>query len=470
MRSVYRQELRLILLSLAAKISLLLLTTLAAMAVWVGIGEVGRQHATIERQAAMQVDDIARVAKQNAGSADPGDGAYYTFHGTWDPPSPLAFAALGLRDVAPFALRVRALSLQAQLYESEALNPESALAGRFDYFFVLVYLAPLFVIALFHDIRSGEQEGGRLQMLRSLSRRETALWTRRAVLRFGLLFLALAVPFVVGAIVSSVPVRPLCFAVGVTALYLAFWCALSLGVASLPGSSAAHAARLLGAWTMLTLVLPTLAHLAIHNAIPTQSVVDLALAHREAVHGAWEQPPEEVMQRFAASHPRLRGQVALGPDFEWKWYFAFHQVADESVAAQAAHYREALLERQRWTARVGVFVPAVAVNVLMHRIAATDLPAQLDYQSRIQAFHDRLRAFYYPYIFDKRPFVEADYWKAPRFAPQASAGTINVLSLAALLCVAGLASVLALLAIRRERGMQPRHWGTESEALGTSAV
>lgn len=470
MRSVYRQELRLVLRSLSAKISLLLLAALAALAVWLGISEVGRQHATIERQAAMQVEDVARVAKQNASSADPGDAAYYTFHGTWDPPSALAFAALGLRDVAPFALRVRALGLQAQLYESEALNPESALAGRFDYFFVLVYLAPLFVIALFHDIRSGEQEGGRLQMLRSLSRRENALWTRRAVVRFGLLLLAVAVPFVVGAILSAVPVLPVGFVVGVTALYLAFWCALCLGVASLPGSSATHAARLLGAWTILTLVLPTLAHLVIHRAIPTQSVVDLALAHREAIHGAWEQPREEVMRRFGASHPHLREQIALGPDFEWKWYFAFHQLADESVAGQAALYREALLERQRWTARVGVFVPAVAVNVLLHRMTATDLPAQLEYQSRIQAFHDQLRAFYYPYLFGKRPVVEADYRKAPRFAPQAAAGTIDVLSLAALVLFAGLASALALLSMRRAHGMQPRRRGAEPQALGTSAV
>lgn len=470
MRSVYRQELRLVLRSLSAKISLLLLTTLAALAVWVGIGEVRRQHDTIERQAAMQVEDIARVAKQNAGSADPGNAAYYTFHGTWDAPSPLAFAALGLRDVAPFALRVRALSLQAQIYESEALNPESALVGRFDFFFVLVYLAPLFVIALFHDIRSGEQEAGRLQMLRSLSRRETALWARRAVVRFGLLFLALAAPFIVGAILSGVPALPLCFAIGVTALYLAFWCVSSLGVASLPGSSATQAARLLGAWTILTLVLPTLAHVVIHRAIAAESVVDLALAHREAVHGAWERPREEVMEQFAASHPHLREQVALTPGFEWKWYFAFHQVADESVAAQAALYRKALLERQRWTARVGVFVPAVAVNVLLHRMAATDLPAQLEYQSRIQAFHDQLRAYYYPYLFEKRPFVEADYWKAPRFSPRASAGTIDVLSLAALVFVTVLAAAVAWRAMRRVHGAQPRRRLAEPESLGTSAV
>jgi ABC-2 type transport system permease protein len=451
MSRLYRQELRLVLRSRSAQASLLLLTALAALAVCIGTLEVRRQHASIERQAALQVEDVDRVTKQNASGEDPGDAAYYTFHATWDPPSPLAFAALGLRDVTPYSLRVRALSLQAQLYDSETLNPESALAGRFDFFFVLVYLAPLFVIALFHDIRSGEQEAGRLQMLRSLSRRETLLWIRRGIVRIVLLFFALAAPFVVGALIAGVPIPLLSLAVGAIALYLAFWSAVSLGLASLPGSSAAHAARLLGAWAILTLVLPTLAHVLIQRAIPTQTAVDLALEHREAVHGAWEQPREEVMQRFAASHPHWREHITLAPDFEWKWYFAFHQLADESVANQAALHRQALLDRQRWTARVGVFVPPVALNVLLHRMAATDLPAQLEYQSRIEGFHDGLREFYYAYLFEKRPFAAADYSQAPRFSPSVPAGTVDILSLTALALLALLASVLAWFAVRSLR-------------------
>jgi ABC-2 type transport system permease protein len=446
---LFRQELRLVLRSRSAQASLLLLAALAALAVGMGIFEVRRQHASIERQAALQVEDVARVIKQNASAADAGDAAYYTFHATWDPPSPLAFAALGLRDVAPYALRVRALSLQAQLYDSETLNPESALAGRFDFFFVLVYLAPLFVIALFHDIQSGEREAGRLQMLRSLSHRETPLWIRRGIARVVLLLLALAAPFVMGALISGVPIPLLGLAVGAIALYLAFWSAVSLGLASLPGSSAAHAARLLGTWAILTLVVPTLAHVLIQRAIPTQTTVDLALEHREAVHGAWERPREEVMQRFAATHPHWHEHIALAPDFEWKWYFAFHQLADESVAKQAALHRQALLDRQRWTARVGVFVPPVALNVLLHRMAATDLPAQLEYQSRIEGFHDRLREFYYAYLFGKRPFIAADYSKAPLFSPRVPAGTVDVLSLTTLALLASLASVLAWCSVRR---------------------
>jgi len=95
--------------------------------------------------------DVAAVAKQYAGEPDAGNAAYFTFYNTWDAPSNTAFLALGMRDVAPYVLRVRALGLQSQIHEGETFNPELALPGRFDFAFVLIYLAPLFAIALLHN-------------------------------------------------------------------------------------------------------------------------------------------------------------------------------------------------------------------------------------------------------------------------------------------------------------------------------
>jgi ABC-2 type transport system permease protein len=51
----------------------------------------------------------------------------------------------------------------------------------------------------------------------------------------------------------------------------------------------------------------------------------------------------------------------------------------------------------------------------MHARAGTDVRAQLAFQVRVRAFHDRLRAFYYPYLFLDRPFGREDFARAPRF-------------------------------------------------------
>lgn len=90
-------------------------------------------------------------------------------------------------------LRVRALALHAQFHESEVFNPELALAGRFDLAFVLVYLVPLFLIALLYDQVSSERQAGRW------------LW-RRAGLRASLVVACLAVPLLPGTWASGMSV------------------------------------------------------------------------------------------------------------------------------------------------------------------------------------------------------------------------------------------------------------------------
>lgn len=408
-------ELRLLLRSRMALLALLLVALLAIASVAAGMAEVARQRAVIARIQPKQAQDIAAVAQWAGKTQDPGNAAYYSFHATWDAPAPLAFVALGLRDVAPYILRVRALGLEAQLYDGEAFNPELALPGRFDFAFVLVYLTPLFVIALFHDLVSVEREAGRLRMLDALAGAGLHLWARRVLLRGGLLFLALALPVTIGAILSHVQLLPLLAVLGLVALYLAFWIGVTLLVGRLRWSSVTNAATLAGLWLLLTLLLPTIAHVAINRAIPVGQGVELTLAQREAVNRAWDIPREQTMQAFYAGHPEWKDSPPLGHAFHWKWYFAFHQVGDESVAPKANAYRHGIEARDAAARSVGWLLPSVGVQALLARLADTDMQAQLAYQDRIRTFHARLRAYYYGYLFTDKPFGQADFEGAPRF-------------------------------------------------------
>ena len=136
-------EWRLLQRSPLSMIALILLLLFTSMAVWSGLQEVERQQQKIEHLAPLHEQNVAAIAAQYTDAGDAGSPAYYTFHNTWDKPSDTAFLALGLRDAAPYVMRVRALGLQAQLYEGEVFNPELALSGRFDFAFVLIYLVPL---------------------------------------------------------------------------------------------------------------------------------------------------------------------------------------------------------------------------------------------------------------------------------------------------------------------------------------
>lgn len=412
--SIWMHETRLLLRSRMAAIALVLLAVLGTAAVVAGMAEIARQRTAIDAIAAAQAEDIGAIAAYVDRDKDAGSAAYYSFHPTWDAPAPLAFAAIGMRDVAPYILRVRALGLEAQIYDGDTFNPELALPGRFDFAFVLVFLAPLFAIALFHDLKSGEREAGRARMLDAMPG-AGRLWLRRGLVRFALLLLALAAPFVVGAIVSGAAFGATLLIVAVAAAYLLFWIGLAGLIARLGHGSTANAATLAGLWLVLVLVIPTLANVVINRAVPVDEGAKIALAQRENVHHAWEIPREETMRRFYANNPTWAGSPPLPVGFHYKWYFAFHQNGDDSVAARVKAYRAGLERRAATADALGWVLPSVGVQALLTRLADTDLAAQLAYQDRVRAYHRQLRRFYYGYLFRDRPFAKADFAKAPRF-------------------------------------------------------
>jgi ABC-2 type transport system permease protein len=410
---LWRHELRLFLRQRVALPALLLMALLAGAAVATGLSEIARQKDAIARIQPQQAEDVAAIAKWVSKEGDAGNAAYYTFHATWDAPSKLAFAAIGQRDVAPSILRVRALGLEGQLYESENYNAELALPGRFDWAFVLTYLVPLFLIGLLHDIKSGEREAGRITLLSAMAASEKALWRRRIALRLGFLFVAISLPFVIGAIISGTATADVGAILLITAAYLLFWMLVAMLIWRWQLSSVANAAALAASWLVLTLILPTLAHLGINSAIPVGQGVELTLAQREAVHDGWDKPKNETMQAFFKAHPEWKDTKPVEGGFHWKWYYAFQHVGDMSVAERVADYRKGLKARDAWTRRTGIALPSVGVQTLIHRLAQTDLTAQLAYQDRIRSFHARLRNFYYPYVFKETPFRAADFGMAP---------------------------------------------------------
>lgn len=417
--TLWMHEWRLLSRQKLAVASLALLALLAAAAVIGGTVEVRRQQAVIDRIQPQQRADEAAIAKWVSVEGDAGNAAYYTAHATWDEPAPMAFAALGQRDVAPYVLRVRALGLEGQLQESESYNAELALPGRFDWAFVLTYMMPLFLIALLHDVRSAEREAGRAPTLAVMARSPRWFWARRIILRASLVWLAITVPLVAGAIIVRTALADTVAFVAAGLAYTLVWTVLILLVARARRASVANAAILSAIWLVITLILPTLALLVINDRHPVRQGIELTLAQREEVHAGWDRPKAATMAAFVRLYPEWTSKTDFEGGFHWKWYYAFQHLGDHAVAKQTAAYREALLARDNETRALGWMLPAVAVQYGLHRRAQTDLRAQLEYQDRIRRFHEAVRRFYYPYIFEDRPFREADFARAPRWRDRA---------------------------------------------------
>lgn len=416
--NLWRYEWYLLLRARIPVIGLLLLGALTVASLVSGVQRIDSQREAIARIAPLQASDIAAVAAGHGESTDAGQAAYYSFHPTWNPPSPLSFAAVGMRDVAPFMLRVRALGLEAQIHDGDVFNPELALAGRFDFAFLLTFLFPVFVIVLFHDLRSNETESGLERMLRSLPIGLGRLYLRRASVRAIALLACIAVPFVAVALEQGVSLSNIAGVLGLATAYLLFWVLVSLLIARRGWSSAANAATLAASWVAIALVLPALAHVAIERAIPVDQGAEIARAQREAVNRAWDIPREDTMQRFYARYPEWSDSAPLGAAFHYKWYLAFHQNGDDDVAQMAADYRAGIEQRSAAASKLGWLLPPVGMQAALTRLAETDMQAHLAYQDRIRAYHSDLRRYYYPFLFHDKPFRQADYIRAPVFEPR----------------------------------------------------
>ncbi len=385
---------------------------LGGLAVAGGISEVAQQRASIERLLAGDREDrLEALARQQ----DWGSAAYYSFHLTYDPPSSFAFAALGRRDREPWKHRIRVLALEGQIYEHDAGNPELALTGRFDFAFFAAFVIPLVLVVLLHDLRASDRAAGRYALLVTTSGTLSSPWRSRAVLRTLAVFVAAALPMIIGAALSSTPLPTVLLAALLLFAYVSFWAVVCYVLSRSARPAPVILATLLGVWVLLAVVLPGVGRLAVDRIVPAPSGAEILLTQREAVNDAWDLPVEATMSVFVERYPEWEEHTEIEGTFEWKWYYAFQQVGDQKTEDLSNAYRSARIRRDRLAGLFAWLTPPALLERSLQRLAATDLSAVLAYEARVRAFHARLRNFYYGPLFLDQPFDAAALSELPDY-------------------------------------------------------
>jgi len=400
----------------AAKVWLLIGFAAAALSVVFGLSEIAAQRDTIERLKA--ADEIERAVTTEAHREDWGSAAYYTFHLTYDPPEEFAFAALGLRDASPWKHRIRMLALEGQIHETDAANPDFALVGRFDFAFVASMIAPLILIMLLHDLRSGERASGRYDLLSATSADARMLWFSRAAWRVGALAFALLVPLWIAGFVSGAGASKLVGASLALLAHLLFWWAVIAWVNTRTWTSTVNLTALIGLWLALAVVAPAAIKAGVDGAIEVPEGGDIILTQREAVNDAWDLPQEATMTPFVERHPDMEPYAEIEGTFEWKWYYAFQQVGDQVAEPLSVAYREGRARRDALAGRLAWLSPPAKLERTLQRMAGTDAAAALQYEDEVRAFHSDLRAYYYPPMFKGEPVTDAVLAERPNFKRQ----------------------------------------------------
>jgi ABC-2 type transport system permease protein len=119
---------------------------------------------------------------------------------------------------------------------------------------------------------------------------------------------------------------------------------------------------------------------------------------------------------------------------------------DAEAEPAARRWRATVQARERWTMRALVLFPPALFQRALNPTAGMDLQSHLAYLDAVIAYHEALKAWFFPAIFDNRTVAEMDWSSAPRHehvaAPRrdafvAGAGTLLAIA-AALIGVAGL--------------------------------
>ncbi|MBX7483826.1 DUF3526 domain-containing protein [Qipengyuania qiaonensis] len=413
LRSLTR-ELRFLRRDRGALFWLALAFALSVIAVSFGIAEVREQRATI---ATLVEEDAADRANALSTQQDWGGAAYYAFHLTYEPPSDFAFAAVGQRDTAPWKHRIKMLALEGQIHEADTRNADFGLVGRFDFAFLTASLAPLLLILLLYDLRASERTARRHDLLVATVGSPRSLWLPRATLRVLGLAILLLIPLWVGAMIEGAsPGVVLQASAIVIGALLVWWLIVEL-VSRIDASPSVLLTSLIGLWLALAIVVPAISKAAIEAANPVPDGGEILLLQRETVNDAWDLPKDDTMEPFVEQYPEWREDSVIDEGFEWKWYYAFQQVGDQTVAPLARQYREARLERDRDAGLVSLLSPTSFVERAFEKLARTDAMAMVAYEDRIRDFHEDLRRFHYALIFPKVEYDAARLEDLPQYDP-----------------------------------------------------
>jgi ABC-2 type transport system permease protein len=352
----------------------------------------------------------------NAGAVGAETSLYVTL-----PPTGLAALSVGQSDIQLNYLPVSMATTLDITKNLELENPINLATGSFDIAFVVIFLLPIFILAMSYDLLSSEKERGTLAMILAhpISIRElmaSKIISRAAIMLAVVLGFGIIALLTVGTGLDTADTW-LRFGLWMVAtlLYSAFWFALAVLVNVYGKNSAANGTVLAGIWLILVVIVPQLVSMFATTVYPTPSRMELTIAARNAQTEA-EKNFMAKLDEYYYDHlefvPEGKGKAM---DF-LTLSQANNNSIEKAIRPLYDGFQDQLNKQEELVQRFQYLSPAIMMQLALNEVSGTSADRYEFFLNQVYSFHDEWKEYFSTKFLQRYPLKPADYDNFPDFS------------------------------------------------------
>lgn len=395
-------------------VSLLLILLLGIIGIIIGKKHLERQQYAVTEAKTYQEQHFDRQISLH--NDDLGLLLYYVNFAYINNLNPLAGLSIGQSDVHPTVKRITIKTYEAQKYDTDLVNPMNLQSGNLDLSFVIIYLLPLLVIVLTFNVVSEETETGTWKLVAIQAKSKLGFIISKLVIRLVLLASVLIILLISAKFILNIPATlSFLMIIVLSVFYVIFWFALSFFVITFKKSSGYNALLLLSIWLVLIVLAPAGINSYISSKYPIPEALSTAIAQRDGYHVKWDTDKRATIEKFYQHYPQFKKYGYPTNGFNWLWYYAMQQMGDDDSKKEQDALQNKLTLRTETSSLLATVFPNMHLQLVFNQLAGTSTSQQMEYLNATRQFHEKLRLFFYPKIFEGKQANTID-WK--QFTPE----------------------------------------------------
>lgn len=380
-------------------ISLILVFSLGVLSITIGKKQLEQQKEEVAEVENYQEEHFARQLRFH--NEDLGLLLYYTKFAFIHSLTPLSGFSIGQSDIHPTVKRITIKTYEAQRFDTDLVNPSSLQAGNLDLAFVIIFLFPLLVIVLTFNLVSEETESGTWKLVAVQAKSTLGFILSKLLVRMVLLLVLLLLLFLTAKVVLEVPLNEAFFTVvSLSILYVLFWFALCFLIVCFKKPSDFNALLLLSSWLILLILLPAGINAYVAAKYPIPEAMSTAIAQRDGYHVKWDTDKRETIKKFYKHYPQFEFYGYPTEGFNWLWYYAMQQMGDDDSNTQQEALDKKIRLREKASIMIAKWIPNLHLQLTLNQLAGTSMRQHMEYLNEAEAFHEQLRLFFYPKVFE----------------------------------------------------------------------